>query len=143
MTFTEPPPDFNKAVDVVACFVLCNGEFVLLHRNAHKSHGNTYGLPAGKVDAGETIPQAMQREIKEETGLDIAPENLTYLNTVFVRNNGFDFAYHAFKTLLPTKPDIHLSPTEHQGYVWKTPEEALKLDLIHDLDECIRFQFKM
>lgn len=143
MTFTEPPPDFNKKADIVACFVQHEGKFILLHRSPHKTHGGKFGLPAGKVDAGETIEQAVKREIKEETGLDIANEHIAYVSSVFVRNDGYDFHYHAFETHLPTKPNIHISPNEHQGYMWVTPEEALKMDLIHDLDECIATYFGM
>lgn len=143
MTFTEAPPDFKKEVDVVACFVQHDGKFVLLHRQGHKTHGNTFGLPAGKVDSGETIQQAIGREIKEETGLDIAEENIIYVSSVFVRNQGHDIHYHAFETHLPTKPEIRISPNEHKGYKWVTPDEALKMDLIHDLDECITTYFGM
>jgi hypothetical protein len=31
-----------------------------------------------------------------------------------------------------------ISPLEHQAFHWATPTEALAMDLVHDLDECIR-----
>lgn len=72
MIFQEAPIDFNKEIDVVGCYVQYDGKFVLLHRQPHKTNGNRLGLPAGKVDPGETVHRAMSREIKEETGLDIS-----------------------------------------------------------------------
>ncbi len=138
MIFQKPPLDFNKEMDVVGCYVQYDGEFVLLHRQPHKTNGNTFGLPAGKVDPGENMHQAMSREIKEETGLDVPEKSLEHIGTVFVRNAGHDFDYHMFIARLAAKPEIIISPKEHQGYVWASPSEALKMNLIHDLDECIR-----
>ncbi|MBI1838938.1 MAG: NUDIX hydrolase [Candidatus Colwellbacteria bacterium] len=142
MLFREAPADFKKEIDVVGCYIQHAGKFVLLHRRAHKSNGDKLGLPAGKVDSGETIHQAMSREIKEETGLDVSEKNLEHIGSVFVRNEGHDFGYHMFVTNLSTKPEILINPKEHQAYLWTSPSEALEMDLIHDLDECIRTYYR-
>jgi 8-oxo-dGTP pyrophosphatase MutT (NUDIX family) len=63
MIFKTAPADFNKKMDVAGCYIQHEGQFVLLHRHVHKSSGNKWGLPAGKVDPGETVAEAMQREI--------------------------------------------------------------------------------
>lgn len=143
MTFTEAPPDFKKEIDLAACFVQHGGKFILLQRQANKTDGNTFGLPAGKVNAGETIFQAIKREIKEETGLDIQEGQLEHISSVFVRNAGHDIYFHGFATNLSIKPEIQLSANEHQGYMWVTPQEALTMDLIHDLDDYIKFYYRM
>jgi 8-oxo-dGTP pyrophosphatase MutT (NUDIX family) len=41
---------------------------LIVHRTQHKD----VSIPKGKVDPGETLPETAVREIKEETGLDIA-----------------------------------------------------------------------
>lgn len=43
-------------------------ELLLLFRAKQQD----WGLPKGHIEAGETAEQAMVREIKEETGLDVA-----------------------------------------------------------------------
>ncbi len=141
MILKEAPTDFNKEIDVVGCYMQYDGKFVLLQRQAHKTHGGTFGLPAGKVELGETPSAAMVREMQEETGVQVLEKDLEFIDLVFVRNNGHDLVYHMFRTDFVVQPDIRLSPDEHQGFVWVSPAEALHMDLIHDQGECIELCF--
>lgn len=47
---------------------------VLLH---HRTDYDMWDLPSGGMKKGETIFQALKREVKEETGLNIKPIKLT------------------------------------------------------------------
>lgn len=140
MIFKQPPTDFKKEVDVVGCYVLHDGRFVVLHRHDHKSNGGLWGLPAGKCDPDEQVKAAMVRELREETGIHIALDELTYIRAVSVRH-GHDFEYHMFTLSLPSAPEIQLSPSEHQAFRWVTPEESLLLPLVHDQAECTKIMF--
>lgn len=142
MIFKEPPENFKKQIDVVGCYVIHGGRFVLLHRHEHKSNGNTWGLPAGKRDGDEELIAAMQRELREETGIEVPLEMITYFDSVAVRHGVYDIEYHMFSVVLPELPEIRLSESEHQAFRWATPEEALTMPLVHDQDECIRMFFK-
>lgn len=53
---------------------------ILKNRPSHLA-GRLNG-PGGKVEVGETYPQAMQREMLEETGLDIPPEAWSHFTTL-------------------------------------------------------------
>ncbi len=144
MILKSKPADFNKKFDVVGCLVQCNGEFVLLRRQPHKSSPNAWGLPAGKKDEGETIEQAMLREIKEETGLEVAPENLHYSSSAFVREGSSDFHWHMFSTDYATQPKITVNPKEHSEFRWVRAGEVLQMpDTIHDLKECVEIFYKI
>lgn len=51
--------------------VLFEGERVLLVQRRHPPHTDCWTIPGGKVRFGETLADAAQREMREETGLDV------------------------------------------------------------------------
>ncbi len=143
MIFRKEPLDFKKEIDVVGCYVQHDGKFVLLHRHAHKTNGNTFGLPAGKMDKDENIHQAMSREVREETGLEIPENDLEYFDSLFVRNEGHDIVYHMFSVSLADKPEIKINDLEHKAFVWVSPSESLQMKLIHDLADCTKLFYRL
>ena len=54
------------------------GAAILLTRRGARlsSHTNQWALPGGRVDPGETPPEAAMREISEEVGLAVGPDDL-------------------------------------------------------------------
>ena len=136
MIYKDPPPDFKKEIDIVSCFVQCGDMILLLHRRPEKSNGNKWGLPAGKVESGETIHGAMKRELQEETGIEVDSEALNYFGHVWVRHNGHDFQYHMFSSIFDDVPTVILRLNEHQDFIWITPEESLQMNLVEDQGQC-------
>lgn len=139
MIYNNKPNDFTPDIEVVACMVECDGEFVLLHRQDDKIHGNRWGQPAGKVDCSDKSNlDAMVRELREETGIEIKKEDLTFHKTFYVSHPDRDFLYHYFILHLKEKAEIVLSIKEHKGFSWVTLDNALKMPLILDEDYCIK-----
>jgi 8-oxo-dGTP diphosphatase len=56
--------------------VLVEDDAVLLIRRRNPPFAGQYALPGGFVDYGETVETAVVREMREETGLDVAVERL-------------------------------------------------------------------
>ena len=44
----------------------------LIVKRAHEPRKGEWSLPGGLVELGETLVEALKRELKEETGLDVA-----------------------------------------------------------------------
>jgi 8-oxo-dGTP diphosphatase len=44
----------------------------LIVRRAHEPRKGEWSLPGGRVELGETLIEAVRREMREETGLDVA-----------------------------------------------------------------------
>lgn len=138
MIYETEPDDFNPKMEIVSCFVEHEGKILLLHRQDNKPQGNTWGVPAGKVDGGEDAVNAMLREVSEETGFLVPSDSAEYHGKVFVRYSDIDFVYHMFRTVVSDKPNVEINPVEHKTHTWLTPEEALELELIQDEDWCIK-----
>ncbi len=63
----EVPPD---AVHVVAAVIANSAGHVLISRRHAGAHqGGLWEFPGGKVERGETAPEALRRELREELGL--------------------------------------------------------------------------
>ena len=143
MIFTSPPEQFAPRFEVVSCFVEHEGRVLFLRRHPTKSEGDKWGVPAGKVDTGETLVDAMCRELQEETGLRIQTSAIEYVLPVFVRYPDYDYTFHIFRTRMSTPCEICISPAEHTASQWITIPEALNLgeQLVMDEDACIKLVY--
>ncbi len=64
---------FERPVVDVAVGVLVqeDGTFLLTSRPSGKPYAGYWEFPGGKLEAGETVEQALQRELQEELGIQI------------------------------------------------------------------------
>lgn len=89
----------------------------------------TWDIPGGTVEIGETVEQALIRELKEETGIDIAP-----LNPIYAYSNLSQLPERQTVQLVYACKykggDIILNPEEHEEYKWLNYSEICKLDCI-------------
>ena len=83
---------FPMIAPAVIVAITC-GDQILLAQNARSTYKH-HALIAGYVEVGETLEHAVEREVKEETGLDI--QNLRYLgNQPWGMSGSHMFAFHA------------------------------------------------
>lgn len=109
--------------------LIFNPENKIFLMQSHKWK-NKYVIPGGHIELGETIQEALKREIKEETNLDIF--DIEFINIQefifdddFWKKRHFIFFDFACKT---HSTDVKLN-SEAQSYTWVTIDEALKLPL--------------
>jgi len=71
-------------VEVVAAILERDGRVLICQRQPEQSHPLQWEFPGGKVEPGETPPQALARELEEELGIrgaagdEIARYQFTY-----------------------------------------------------------------
>ena len=74
--------EIDRPITVVAAGILLDseGRYLLGQRPAGKPYAGYWEVPGGKVEKGETVFQALKRELQEELGIDIqSSEELTVL----------------------------------------------------------------
>ena len=62
-----------KRVHVAAAVIRRADGHILLAKRADQQHqGGLWEFPGGKVEAGETVPQALNRELQEEVAISVS-----------------------------------------------------------------------
>ena len=64
--------EIKKITDVVAALIWQEGKFMICQRPAHKARGLLWEFVGGKTEPGETRPQALIRECREELDVEVS-----------------------------------------------------------------------
>ncbi|CAF25693.1 hypothetical protein Q649_00475 [Bartonella quintana JK 73] len=109
---------------VVACALLDQNNHVLLtQRPQGKSLAGLWEFPGGKVEQGETPEASLIRELEEELGVHVPPNNL--LPLIFASHS-----YETFHLLMP----LYLC-SQYEGVAQGREGQNLKWIFIGDLDK--------
>lgn len=142
--FTEKPEGFYPKVEVAGCYCEWEDKLLFLKRHPKSPQGNTWGIPAGKMEKNETPRMTIIREVREEIGLDVDDENLEEIGCLFCRlqHLDFDFIFHVFRKSFDAFPVINLHENEHTEFLWSTIQDAFKLPLIIGGKESLAYYLK-
>src|SRR5512139_2239569 len=89
-TKRKPLPHYN----VTAAVIRKNGRILIAQRPLGGRLGGLWEFPGGKVEPGETLPQCLRREIKEELGVRIkVGKQITSIDHAYTH---FKITLHAF-----------------------------------------------
>jgi 8-oxo-dGTP pyrophosphatase MutT (NUDIX family) len=142
------PPKINeekeekkeKSKNAVAVIVNKNNKILLLKRVDDPKiwQPNKWALAGGGIDKGETPQQAVEREILEETGLEIKK----FVNSFSIERHG-DSIEHMFACRYEGEDtDVELDTKENTNYGWYDVSEMEYLDTVPHLIEYITLVFK-
>ena len=74
--------------------IILEGDRVVLVRRGHAPLLGDWSIPGGVLELGETLREAVVREVREETGLTVAPGELLGVYDRLVRDEHGKPRYH-------------------------------------------------
>ncbi|HEY2811692.1 MAG TPA: NUDIX hydrolase [Rhabdochlamydiaceae bacterium] len=135
----KKPPGFSSTVEVAACYLERENKLLLLKRSLTSSEPGRWGVPAGKLEKGETPQQGAIRELFEETGIALdSSSKIQPLISLYACKPSGNFVYHMFKVQLDRTPSICLS-AEHLEHLWASPADIEILPLMPGAKESIGY----
>jgi 8-oxo-dGTP pyrophosphatase MutT (NUDIX family) len=135
--YETKPEGFTPLVEVAGCYLEVGGKLLLLKRSQTSSQGGKWGVPAGKVEKGETPEEGARRELFEETGIAVpSGSKVQHVHTLYVRQPHVEFTFHVFKVDVHSTLPVCLND-EHEGFLWATDQEINELPLVAGAREAL------
>ncbi|HEX5545834.1 MAG TPA: NUDIX domain-containing protein [Ktedonobacterales bacterium] len=121
-------------IDIAAGLLCCQGRLLLGKRSARRTaYPGVWDLPGGHVEAGETVAQALVRELREELG--VIPTAWREWAVLRASAMGDETAsvlcVHLFLVTQWEGEPRNLLPDEHDAVAWFTVDDAATLTLAH------------
>lgn len=111
---------------VAKAYVIYAGKVLLLRRSTTDSQQpGRLDILGGAVEGEESVQQGVLREILEESGLVIDQGQIHELTDFGVGSNEPNVQKHVF--LARASTDVVKLSSEHDEYMWVSPEEAQRV----------------
>ena len=113
------------AIQVVAAVIFQNDKVLSVQRTEHEKEyvSLKWEFPGGKVEVGESLEEALVREIRAELSVDI--EVSDFLMTVEHTYPDFHVTMHVFKCV---RDQGEITLNEHVALKWLSIDELDQLD---------------
>ena len=128
-------------LSVVAILILKDGHVLLVRHINSKHIENIYGLPGGKLEAGETEAEAAKRELQEETALVTTLADLRELPTLWTGDVTFkngNVRTCAMRVFLCRHYHGEIRGTKKEAPRWVPLSEVSTLPLLPNVEGAIQ-----
>lgn len=126
----------TERVELTVLCLVENGDKILL-LNRKDSSWSGYTLPGGHVEPGEPVIDAVIREMKEETGLDVIDSRLVGIKNFPIDKDAKDGRYIVF--LFKTDKFKGEIVSSAEGEIsWVRRNELARLDVVEDFYETLK-----
>jgi 8-oxo-dGTP diphosphatase len=127
----------------VGAVIVAEGRVVLVKR-AHLPMLGEWSIPGGAVELGETVREAVIREAREETGLNVEPVALVgVFDRVVPDENGSVLYHYVLVDYYCRKVGGELcAGSDCDEARWFSPEEVAEVPLPEDTAEAVRLGFE-
>jgi len=125
----------------VGALVVSPANRILLIKTHKWNH--KWGVPGGKIDYGERMKDALIREFKEETQLDLKDIHWGPVQEAVQSSEFYKDAHFILLNFIAKSQTEHVYlNNEAQDYQWLDPTKALELDLNEPTRKLVEFYLK-
>jgi 8-oxo-dGTP diphosphatase len=121
--------------------VIRDGKVLLIRRGKEPLRGR-WVIPGGTVELGETLEQALVREMREETGLDVVPGDLlTVFDRILRDEGGVVYHYVIVDYLCSSVSGVAVAASDAEAVAWASPADLPRYDVPQKALEVVRDGF--
>ncbi len=126
----------------VGAVVIHEGRVLLIRRGKEPLRGR-WVVPGGTVELGETLEQALVREIEEETGLVVRPrEIVTVFDRIFREDGGVSYHYVIIDYLCDYVAGDARAGSDAEAVALVAPQDLPAYDLPEKAREVVQDGFR-
>jgi mutator protein MutT len=113
---------------VVVGALVREGRVLLVHRRPNRiAYPDVWDLPGGHVESGESELDALERELREELGVQLAAGSVSHLCRLNAGRGGEAVRLSAWLVCDWQGTPANAAPDEHDEIGWFRPGELLSL----------------
>lgn len=130
-------------VGVGAAIMNTQGEILLALRSQQaKNERGKWEIPGGAVEFGETLEQAIQREVREELGVDITVGELLEVCSHIIPEEKQHWVSPTYLCTITSGDPVNQEPAKCDRIGWFSLSKALELPLSivtkHDIEHLLK-----
>ena len=123
----------------VGAIIVQNGKILIVRRSSEPGKGK-WSVPGGLVELGETVEQAVVREVREECGLDVEVDRLIDVvdSMTFDRNGRLKYHFIILDFFVKIKGGKLRPGDDAKEALWVPLEEVENYDLTKTFKEFLK-----
>jgi 8-oxo-dGTP diphosphatase len=128
----------KNPVPAVGAVIIKDGNILLVKRGSEPAKGK-WSVPGGSVEFGETLEEALKREVVEETGLTVDIKKLAGIYNLIVKREGqIQFHYVLIDYFADVISGVPVAATDAVECRWVPLKEIGNYDVTQTVLVCLK-----